>query len=514
MTPVLAFSQLPAGDSHQIDHAGTKVLLVNVAGTVYAVESKCSHFALPLENAAVCDHRIRCPFHHACFDVRDGSQLEAPGMDGLATFAVEIRDGQICVADQATPASPTPPAPASAPANETQFDYAIVGGGVAAANAVEGIREFDREGTIVMITREDLPPYDRTHVSKALLAGGKDVADLPLRSEAYYAKRGVRLLDRSVVKEVNVERRTIDVLGKDVLGYGKVLLATGGTPRQLDLPGSALNDVHLMRRASDGAAVRAKVSKGTKVVIVGGSFIGLEAAMSLGKQGGDITVVTREETLFEGPFGAKVGDWIQSLHEDAGVTFRKGRTVEAINGEQKLRSVTLDDGSELPADVVVVGIGVTPETSYLTGLAATKDGGVEVDNHLATNVADVWAAGDIARYPDREGSVRIEHWKVAAQQGRVAGRNMAGANQPYTMVPYFWSNQQGTNLRYVGHATDYDEVIFDGTPGAGPFIAFYLKGDHCQAALGVKRDADVAVIGERMNARTLPANDELVGYAW
>ncbi|TXF87798.1 Rieske 2Fe-2S domain-containing protein [Neolewinella aurantiaca] len=514
MTNVLPLSQLPEGHTHQLEHAGTKVLLTNVEGTVYAVESKCSHFGLPLENAALCGHRLRCPFHHACFDVRDGKQLEAPGMDGLTTFAVEIRDGAVYLSDEPDAASKPSPAPSTAPDYETFFDYAIVGGGIAAANAVDGIREFDQNGSIVLLTREDLPPYDRTHVSKALLDGGKDVADLPLRSEKYYAEQGVDLRERTIVSEVNVENKTITILGGDVLTYKKVLLATGGRPRQLDVPGSALNNVHLMRRASDAEVVRGKVSKGTKVVIVGGSFIGLEAAMSLGKQGGNITVVAPEETLFEGPFGKKVGDWIQRLHEAEGVRFQLGRKVEEITGEGTVSGVKLDNGDELAAEIVVVGIGVIPETRYLIGLAATNEGGVKVDNHLEASAEGVWVAGDIARYPDREGAVRIEHWKVAAQQGRVAGRNMAGANEAYTMVPYFWSNQQGTNIRYVGHATDYDEIVLDGTPGEGPFIAFYLKGDHCQAALGVKRDADIAAIGELMNARRMPANSALTTSDW
>jgi|AntRauTorckE5430_2_1112549.scaffolds.fasta_scaffold01181_2 NADPH-dependent 2,4-dienoyl-CoA reductase/sulfur reductase-like enzyme/nitrite reductase/ring-hydroxylating ferredoxin subunit len=514
MTPVLQLSQLPASHSHQIDHADTKVLLTNVDGTIYAVESKCSHFGLPLENAALSGHRLRCPFHHACFDVRDGSQLEAPGMDGLATFAVEIRGDDIYVADGPSPAPSTSPAPAAAPDGETYFDYAIVGGGIAAAEAVEGIREIDANGSIVLLTREDLPPYDRSTVTKVILDGSKDVAQLLLRSRQFYADLGVKLMESTIVSEVNVETNTITILGGSILTYKKVLLATGGTPRQLDLGGSALPDVHLMRRAEDGVAVRDKVFAGTKVVIVGSSFIGLETAMSLGKQGAEITIVTPDKILFEGLFGKAVGDWIQGLHETAGVTFRKGRKVEKIEGDGHVTGVVLDNGDKIPAEVIVVGIGVRPETSYLVGLATDNDGGIQVNNHLVTNIANVWAAGDIARYPDREGAVRIEHWKVAAQQGRIAGRNMAGAEKTYRMVPFFWSNQQGVNIRYIGHATDYDQIVFDGQPEDGSFLAFYLKGKHVQAALGVKRDAQVAVIGELMNARKMPDNEALVGYDW
>ncbi|WP_273445656.1 FAD-dependent oxidoreductase [Neolewinella agarilytica] len=515
MTSVLKLSNLPAGDSHQIDHGDYKVLLTNVEGTVYAVESKCSHFGLPLEKAALNGHRLRCPFHHACFDVRNGQQLEAPGLDGIATFGVEIIDGDIHISEEPIT---KPEAPATGDfahkLDDGHYGYAIVGGGVAAANAVYGIREHDATGSIVLITREDLPPYDRTHVSKALLDGGKDLSDLPLHSEAFYRGQGVSLMEKTTAEEVDVANKTIALSGGKKISYDKILLATGGEPRKLDIPGSELDNIFTIRNARDGMAARNQVSEGTKVVIIGGSFIGLEAAMSLGKQGGDITVVAPEEVLFKGPFGEKVGKYVQQLHEEAGVSFRLGRKSSAFTGKGKVSSVTLDNGEELPADVVVVGIGVRPVTNYLRGLAGTADGGLKVDNHLACNVADTWAAGDIACYPDREGAARIEHWKVAAQQGRVAGRNMAGAAVPYTMLPFFWSNQQGVNFRYAGHATEYDNILFDGTPGEGPFLAFYLMGKHVQAVLGVKRDADVAAIAERMSHREMPNNDDLRGFNW
>lgn len=516
MTSVLSLSLLPPGHTHQVDHGEYKVLLSNVEGEVYAVESKCSHFGLPLEKAALEGHVLRCPFHHACFDVRDGKQIEAPGLDGIAHFPVSVVDGEIFL-----PLHPSKPAlPASAkPAlsaehiDNQHFDYAIVGGGVAAANAVYGIREYDTEGSIVLITSEDLPPYDRTHVSKALLDGGKDVGDLPLHSEAFYKERGVTLLESTTADRVDVEAKTIS-MKQGVLDYGKVLLATGGRPIELKSPGADLNNIYTIRNARDGKAIREKVSAGTKVVVIGGSFIGLEAAMSLGKQGADVTVVTPEKVLFSKIFGERVGEYVQSLHEDAGVTFRLGRKSESFTGDGAVSTVVLDNGEELPAEVVVVGIGVKPATDYLARLAADTDGGIAVDNHLRADADGVYAAGDIARYPGREGAVRIEHWKVAAQQGRVAGRNMAGHAEPYTMLPFFWSNQQGVNFRYAGHGDDFDEVLFDGTPGEGPFLAFYVKDKHVQAVLGVKRDQETAIIANRMEAGTMPGNGELIGYDW
>ena len=518
MTEVFQLANLPNGHTHQLDHGDYKVLLTNVGGEVYAVESKCSHFSLPLENAALCEHRLRCPFHHACFDVRTGAQLESPGMDGIATFDVEVRDGAIFLAEGPNPlASSLSSAPASAPkAGESQdhYKYVLIGGGVAAANAVYGIREHDTEGSIALVTSEDLPPYDRTHVSKALLSGDKTVPQLPLHDEEFYRSRGVTLMEKTEAKTVNAGEKKVTTSAGASFTYDKILLATGGKPRQLQVEGGKLGNIYTIRNARDGRRIRESVKKGTRVVVVGGSFIGLETAMSLGKLGAKITVVTPEETLFEGPFGAAVGNWIQQLHEEKGVTFKLNSKVGGFAGEGSVKAAILKDGTRINADIVVVGIGVQPATGYLEGLATNNDGGIKVDNHLAANVEGVWAAGDIAQYPDRSGAARIEHWKVAGQQGRVAGRNMAGHAEPYTAVPYFWSNQQGVNIRYVGHAEKYDDIIFDGKPGDGPFIAFYVSGDRVLAALGVKRDADVAAIGELMEAHKMPGADKLVGRDW
>lgn len=505
MTPVLAASLLPPGHTHQLEHGEYKVLLTNVDGEIHAVESACSHFGLPLEKAALDGHQLRCPFHHACFDVRDGRQLEAPGLNGIATFAVQVTEGQIYLADAPTPPALPAVTAATASPEVTHYPYVIVGGGIAAANAVYGIREQDPTGNILLLTREELPPYDRTHVSKALMAGGKDeAADLVLQSADFYRKMGVVLRENTTVTSLDLSHKTI-ASDKGAFTYDKVLLATGGSPRAI--PGAEGHNVFTVRNAREGQALRELTEEGTRVVIVGSSFIGLETAMSLGKKTADITIVAPEELPLARIFGAEVGKYVQKLHTEAGVKFLSGHKIEKFYAEKgRVNTVELTDGTQLPVDLVVLGVGVRPATDYLKGIGLDDDGGISVDNQLAANVADTWAAGDIARYPDREGALRIEHWKVAAQQGRVAGRNMAGAGEPYTMLPFFWSNQQGVNFRYAGHSEAWDEILFDGRPGdADGFMAYYLKGDRVQAVLGVKRDAETAAYANRMAAGTADA---------
>ncbi|MGB3800136.1 MAG: FAD-dependent oxidoreductase [Lewinella sp.] len=518
MTPVLSLSQLPDGHLHKVKVGDYDVLLANLKGEIYAVENKCSHYQLPLDGGSLCEHRLRCPFHHACFDIRTGEQLEAPGMDGLPRFEVTIQDDQIHVSDQPVEKN----GPEGLMGNQSvkeggtdHYTYAVVGGGTAAAYGVEAIRAHDPEGSILMLGEEELPPYDRTKVSKAFMQGDDSVYKLPLRDAAFYNKIGVEFRAGAQVKSLDLKTKKLTLSDGQQISYDRVLLASGAKPRQLNIPGSDLEGVCSVRDAKDALIARSKADKQADVVIIGGSFIGLETAMSLGKRGANITVVTPEEVLFEKVFGKQVGLFVRDLHDKAGVTFELESKVTEIKGRDgQATGVVLDSGKELPADLVVVGIGVQPATDYIEGIAFRDDHSLTVDGHLAVHGDGAWAAGDIATYPDREGMVRIEHWKVAGQQGRIAGRNMAGQSEPYTMVPYFWTNQQGTNLRYVGHGTDFDDIIYDGTPGEGPFLAFYVKDKHVQACLGVKRDTDVAAVNELMAVGQMPPISELTGQDW
>lgn len=502
---------------HQVTVGDYDILLANVNGEVYAVENKCSHYKFALTKGALCEHRVRCPLHHACFDVRTGEQIEGPGMDGVARFEVSVAGDKISVSEEPV-ATNTPHLNGQAKAlkrGADHYTYAIVGGGTAAAYAVESIREHDPEGSIVMFSQDELPPYDRTKVSKNFLQEDNNEQSLVLRDQDFYPRLGVDFRARTRVQSVDLKEKRIRLDGGATLTYDKILLATGGKPRMLDVPGADLDGVYTIRSAADGEAARAATEEGTDVVIVGASFIGLETAMSLGKRGGNITVIAPEEKPFAGVFGDEVAQYVRDLHDAAGVHFELESKCTEIKGRDgKVTGVVLDSGKELPAEVVIIGIGVTPDLDYLEGIAYQKDGSVAVDGHLALHGDSAWAAGDIATYPDREGMLRIEHWKVAGQQGRVAGRNMAGKSEPYQMVPYFWTNQQGNNFRYVGHATDYDDIIFDGTPGEDPFLAFYIKDRHVQACLGVKRDAEAAAVNELMALGKMPPVDDLKGKDW
>ncbi len=517
MNKVFSLSQLPPGHMHQVTVGDYDVLLANVKGEVYAIQNKCSHYGAPLSQGAICEHRVRCPWHHASFDLRTGEQLEAPGMDGVPRFGVRLEGDDILVSSEPVADNKPQMQPRKhiqgAPA-KGHYDYVIVGGGPAGAYAAESIRATDPDGSILLVSAEELPPYDRTKVSKAFMQDDSPPEQLPLRSADFYADLNVYFMAGTRVQRLDLHAKTLELPDGRTIRYERVLMASGSTPVSLDIPGADLENVFSIRTARDGRLAREAVKEGTKVVVIGGSFIGLETAMSLGKRGGDITVVTPEQVLFKQVFGEEAGKYVQQLHEEAGVRFKLGSKGRAITGEKKVSGVILEDGTTLEAGVIIVGVGVTPNTGYIAGIAYQEDSSLAVDGHLAVHAENAWAAGDIATYPDREGMVRIEHWKVAGQQGRIAGRNMAGKAEPYTMVPFFWTNQQGVNFRYVGHGTDYDEIVYDGKPGKEPFLAFYVKDRHVQACLGVKRDAEVAAIHELLSLGKLPAVGALTGRDW
>ncbi|PHI21658.1 hypothetical protein CEQ90_02275 [Lewinellaceae bacterium SD302] len=493
--------EIPSGQTSYVeiteDHS---ILIANVQGQYHAVYGKCSHYNLPLKNAAVCEHRIRCPFHHACFDLRDGTQLETPGIGGLASYELEVEGNDIYVH---LPEDWNGHPVIEEAKNDHDEHHVIIGGGVAAANAIYGMREAGCQARITLISAEEKVPYDRTALSKAYLQGNKDAEALPLLPEGWYDQMKVELRLNTRVYEANAIDKTITLEGGEQLTFNKLLIATGGSPRSLSVDGADLENVFTVRNFGESKALLAAAEKAERVVVIGAGFIGLEIAMSLGKHDCHVTVVAPDTTLFEKQWGERVGRYVQSLHEEAGVTFQLGHGVEKLSGEYgKVNSVTMKNGHELSADLVVIGIGVSPNTDFIVGAAMAENGGLAADQYLSV-AKDVYAAGDIVEYPDpSSGRVRIEHWKVAGQQGRIAGKNMAtntNGQVPYRSLPYFWSNQQGKNFRYAGHAENWDRIDFDGRPEDGEFIARYFKDGQLMAVLGLGRDQEVAEMVEKMN---------------
>ena len=481
-----------------------RIAVAKVDGEFHAIYGKCTHYGAPLGKGHLDGCRVVCPWHQACFDAKTGQHLETPGLDSLPGYEIEVDGDDLYVhlpeewQTQRTPEM----------AQKTNDDevYAIVGGGIAAQNAAEGLRQAGFSGRVVMIAAEKHRPYDRTKLSKAFLGGGAKESGLPLRDKAFYEKHDIDLRQGVKVTQADTDTRKLHLSDGSTVTYDKVLFATGGRARELNVPGKDFDGVHLLRKWEDAADLKAAAQAADNIVIVGSSFIGLEAASNLQTKG-TIHVVGMDETPFAGVFGEEVGKWIQGLHEAKGIQFHMGRKTEALEGEESVTGVRLDNGETIEADLVVIGIGVQLNTGYLPEAMLEKDKGVKVDTHLRINDHH-YAAGDIAHYPDHGRTLRIEHWKVAGQQGKIAALNMAGKATTYDMVPYFWTAQQGTNLRYAGHAEDFDSVEIDGSLSDKNFIAYYLKNGKVYAALGVGNDVKTAAIRERLR-EGFPTLEEL-----
>lgn len=497
----LASSLLQDGDMKRIEVDGNNVLLVRQQGTYYAIGADCSHYGGPLAEGVLSGHTVMCPWHHACFDIRTGHRVEPPALNDIPHFPVTIEDGQVVLTfpqdNEVEP--PDGINPAVAPRH-----FVIIGGGAAGNAAVEELRRCGFKGKITLFNSTPALPIDRPNLSKEYLAGQADPAWIPLRGDMHwYRSRGVVLQLGMTVDKVNVQAHTIHLINGAILHYEKLLLATGGLPRQLTTtPGNDLQGIFALRTLEDADKIIAAAQTGKRAVIIGASFIGMEAAASLaGGRGVDVTVVGLERVPFDRILGEEIGRAFQAEHEAHGVKFRLNSEVARFVGSSgRVTGVELKSGETLPADFVVVGVGVRPATDFLrdSGLKLhERDQSVLVSDTLQTSDPDVYAAGDIARWDDgKTGSVRIEHWRTAEQQGIVAANNMFGESESMRgHVPFFWTNQWDIALRYVGHAEKWDDIIYRyGTPEKKDFVAFYVHNGNLLAAAGMNHDADMDAI--------------------
>jgi NADPH-dependent 2,4-dienoyl-CoA reductase/sulfur reductase-like enzyme/nitrite reductase/ring-hydroxylating ferredoxin subunit len=472
-------------DGKLVGHVGDEeVLLIRSGGEIFAIDAHCSHYHGPLADGIVVGETVRCPWHHACFDLRSGEALRAPALSALACWKVEERDGRIFVAEkreQPRPRGKTAPAPADAPGR-----IVIVGGGAAGFAAAEMLRRRDYRGSIVMLSNDGAPPVDRPNLSKDYLAGSAPEDWLPLKPEAFYSDNAITLrLDTEVVG-IDVKAREVHVAGAASVPYDRLLLATGAEPVRLAIPGANEPHVHALRSLADCRAI-IDLAKGAKrALVIGASFIGLEAAAALRARDIEVHVAAPGARPMERVLGREFGDFIRVLHEEHGVVFHLGETVAAIAG----RRATLESGAVLEADLVVVGIGVRPRLGLAEQAGLAIDRGVTVDSLLQTSAAGVYAAGDIARWPDPHSgaAIRVEHWVVAERQGQVAAANMLGLNERFDAVPFFWSQHYDVPINYVGHAEAWDEIAIDGDIAAKDCVVRYKRNGRVLAVASIFRD--------------------------
>ena len=505
-------NDLQDGKMRQVCVGETEVLLTRLEGKFYAVGAHCTHYQAPLAEGVLSENHVICPWHNACFSVVTGDQKEPPGLDSLPRYPVRVEGENVIVSVPAQAAEVRIPSMAQYNPDTDGRTFVILGAGAAGAHAAEALREAGYQGRIIMVTREDNLPYDRTWLSKDYFIGKVSRDQLPLRSSEFYKDHNIEILFNKEAVRVDATAKTITFKASDSLKYDALLLATGGKPRQLDVPGTVeLQNIFTLRSCEDTDRILAAAKKGSQAVVIGSSFIGMEAAAGLRQQGLNVTVVSPDSLPFKKILGEEIGQVFQQVHQENGVSFRLGMKAARFEGNGKVEAVILDNHERLAADLVVVGIGVQPATKFLEGVALhPEDQSVPVDDYLCA-AEGLYAAGDIARYPDwRTGeATRIEHWRIAAQQGRIAAYNMAGQTVKFKGVPVFWTMQFQFPLRYVGHAEQWDEIIFDGDPQKREFIAFYLKGNQVMAAATSQRDTETAAISELMRLNQMPTAEAL-----
>ncbi len=497
---------LKDGEMQACSAGETKVLLARVNGRFHAVGATCPHYGAPLAEGALCGERLICPWHHASFDVTTGDLLEPPALDALPRYEVKVEDGRVIAVLPDEAADRRTPPMVGRDARRDDRTFVILGGGAAGYMAAQTLREEGFQGRVLMITREDRLPYDRPNLSKDYLHGHAEPEWMPLRPDEFFSEHEIEVWRGREVARVDAKTKTVSFKDGAQLVYDALLVATGGEPRTLPVSGRELKNVLTLRSFADADAIIAAAENAKRAVVVGASFIGMEAAFSLRTRGLEVTVVGPERTPFERTLGAEIGALFQKIHESNGVQFRLGAKAERIAGAGQVEAVALEGGEKIAADLVVAGVGVRPATDFLEGVALGEDGGVIVDAHL--RAADsLYAAGDIARFTDArtKESARIEHWRTALQQGRTAARNMAGRATVYDAAPFFWTTQFDTTLAYVGHATKWDEIIFDGEVEKKDFLAFYVEGDRVKAVAGMNRDREMAMIEDLMRRDNLPA---------
>jgi apoptosis-inducing factor 3 len=476
----LADGQMLAG------HVGEEAVLLARRGEEFlAIGAHCSHYHGPLADGLMVGDSVRCPWHHACFSLRTGEALRAPALSSVACWSVEQRDKMVFV--QHKKEIPKPKGkPGSARAGKLPDRIAIVGGGAAGFAAAEMLRREQYDGGIVMLSNDAAAPVDRPNLSKDFLAGQAPEEWVPLRPDSFYADQGIELRIKTDVTGIDARSREISLSDGSRIPYDRLLLATGAI--RLWVPTSDRAPVYTLRSLADCRAIIKRAEGARRAVVLGASFIGLEVAASLRARDIEVHLVAPEKRPMERILGPQFGDFVRALHEEHGVVFHLDETASAIDANR----VVLKNGGTLDADLVVEGVGVRPRTGLAEQAGLAVDRGVLVDAYLETSVPGIFAAGDIARWPDPHSgeNIRVEHWVVAERQGQAAALNILGRREKFTSVPFFWSQHYDLPINYVGHAQTWDELTIDGDVAAKDCLVRYKRNGRVLAVASIFRDIE------------------------
>jgi len=505
-------SDFKEGEMYEIRVLGGKgsVLLSYVDGQYHVTGASCPHYSAPLVKGVVTKTHVTCPWHDAEFDLKTGVCVNGPSVDAIPVYPVSVRDGKIYTkVPQDMEEWVVPKMSKRDPSNKTVF--AIVGGGPAAVAAAETLRQEGYTGIIRVYSKEKHAPYDRPVLSKNFTATPEKIA---LRSLDFFKEYDIEFLGGVTVKTVDAEKRQVELENGKIEFYDKVLVATGAEPRRIPAPGHQLKNIHVLRTPEDAEQIAKFAKPGTKAVVIGSSFIGMEAAASLKRHGAEVTVVGMEPAPFERVLGVKIGGLFARLLKERGINYKASSVLKQFVGPEggDVKGVELQSGDKIEADLVVLGAGVIPNTKVVKGVKLGRDGGILVDALFkCPEHPSLFAAGDVARFPFwyLGHDVRIEHWDVAYQQGRIAAKNMLEKYAVYDKIPFFWTVLFGRSLRYAGHALAYDDIIIEGDLDKFDFAAYYVNKGRIDAVVTMGRDPLAVAVCEAMKLNILPSPADL-----
>lgn len=496
LTLGVAASALDYGEM-LLGHVGDDaVLLARYGDEIFAIGAICTHYQGCLADGLQVGDTVRCPLHHASFSLRTGEAIRAPALNPVSCWRVD-QDGEMLFVREKMKVDRS-----RAPAGGALRSVVILGGGAAGNAAAEMLRRQGYDGRITMLSADDALPYDRPNLSKDFLAGTAPADWIPLRSAEFYEKKRVDVRLGARGASIDPAAKCVTLKDGGRFEYDALLLATGASPVHLEIPGAHRPNVHYLRTFDDSVSLIDKAKDAKRVAIIGASFIGLETAAALRERGLEVHVIGPHERPLERILGPELGDMVKSIHEDHGVKFHLGTSAASIDGQ----SVALQNGELIEADLVVAGIGVRPDTALASQAGLTVDNGIVVDTYLQTSRPGIFAAGDIARWPDPHtgNSIRVEHWVVAERQGQTAARNILGESEKFDAVPFFWSQHYDVAIRYVGFADHWTKSETSGDPAARNCAVAYFQDGRKAAVATVSRDL-ASLYGEVELEHTLAA---------
>ena len=483
---VAELSDLEEGVPKVVTLDEQEILLFKKDEKIYAYGNNCTHYGGPLNEGYVSGQEVTCPWHNARFNLKNGKLNAPPALDDLPHYQVRLEDDDVLIGEQQIQEIPKPGK------IEESTPFLIIGAGAAGNAAAETLRREGFSGRITMITAEQDGPYDRTNLSKDFLAGKAEPEWIPLRSMAFYQDHGIDLVFNKRVIDLNAEKKIVTTENDEQFPYDKCLLATGGIPKKLTVPGSDLKNIFFLRSYQDAKHIDAAIKDAENVLIVGAGFIGLEIASSLRERGILADIVAPEKIPLAGLFGHDVGLFFQKLHEENGIKFHLGKTIAGFKGDSSVKQAVLSDKSMLECDLVIIGIGINPAVSFLQNTGILGDGAVPVNAQLKTKIDSIYAAGDIAMVPNpfTNESNRIEHWVVAERQGRHAAKSMLGDKNSYREIPFFWTQQYDRSFKYVGYGGKFDSIVARGNFDEKKFLTGYFFKDQFKAAGTMEMDKE------------------------